>query len=70
MTICATSLGLVEELGFKGCEVLIIDTEGFDVEILCHGRCENLVNWMGKPWGINPMEYIYIAYLQLYMELP
>ena len=28
------SEGLVEEIGFRGCEVLIIDTEGFDVEIL------------------------------------
>lgn len=44
---------LVEELGFKGCEVLIIDTEGFDVEILrslaayCADRLEEL------PWVIQ-----------------
>lgn len=44
---------LVEQLGFKGCEVLIIDTEGFDVEILrslakyCAYRPEEL------PWVIQ-----------------
>ena len=29
--------GLVEETGFVGCEVLMIDAEGFDVEILLLG---------------------------------
>ena len=40
-----TWTNLVDQVGFRGCELLLIDAEGFDVEILSLGMKHMLLRF-------------------------